>query len=294
MTEQPTASRTRDVALQLAIIAAAASIILTAAAFWLSYEHLHDVARTHGLADAARAWAWPATVDLFIMIGEVLMLRAGLRGQGTDWWAIGLTATGSAGSIALNVAGVGTDASPMNYVVAAVPPVAALLAFGALMRQIHGALAKHTAAATAPAESATTALPERHEEPATVAPEAPQQEPVERFDSAAVAAPERHETPAESATEAPKATAPKRHQSGTKTPPKRSKPSDRDAARAAIEALYGTLGRRPLETEMVDELKRIKNKFTSPAFAKKVRAEIEKDDPALAALGTDNVTPLTG
>lgn len=298
MTEQPTASRTRDVALQLAIAATVGSIILTAVAFWLSYEHLHDVAHHHGLADQARAWAWPATIDLFIMIGEVLMLRAGVKKKGTDWWAIALTATGSVGSIALNVAGVGTDASRVDYIVAAVPPVAALLAFGALMRQIHGALAERAAATESAVQSATTALPERSETPATVAPEAPQQAPAERSESdtatATVAAPERHETPTESATEAPKPAAPKRHQSGTKTPPKRSKPSDRDAARAAIEALYTTLGRRPLETEMVDELKRIKNKFTSPAFAKKVRAEIEKDDPALAALGTDNVTPLTG
>lgn len=124
----------------LAVIAATASIILTGAAFWLSYEHLHDVARGHGLTDQVRAWAWPATVDLFIVVGEVLMLRAALAGR-TDKWAIFLTVTGSGGSIMLNVAGVGADANPMNYVVAAVPPVAALLAFGAIMRQIHGALA---------------------------------------------------------------------------------------------------------------------------------------------------------
>lgn len=129
----------------LATIAAIASIILTGAAFWLSYEHLHDVAHTHGLTDQIRAWAWPATVDLFIVVGEVLFLRAALA-QRTDWWAIGLTVAGSGGSIALNVAGVGADADPMDYVVAAVPPVAALLAFGAIMRQIHGALVSHAAA----------------------------------------------------------------------------------------------------------------------------------------------------
>ncbi|MEU5596845.1 DUF2637 domain-containing protein [Streptomyces sp. NPDC020298] len=130
--------------LTLAVIAATASIILTGAAFWLSYEHLHDVARAHGLADAARAWAWPATVDLFVIIGEVLMLRAALAGR-TDGWAIFLTVAGSGGSIGLNVAGVGADANGMDYVVAAVPPVAALLAFGAIMRQIHGLLATRVA-----------------------------------------------------------------------------------------------------------------------------------------------------
>jgi hypothetical protein len=125
----------------LAILAAITTIALTGAAFWLSYEHLHDVAAGSGLAtDQTRAWAWPATVDLFIVIGELLILRASLNGA-TDGWAIALAALGSGGSIALNVAGVGPDAPALHYVVAAVPPVAALLAFGALMRQIHGALA---------------------------------------------------------------------------------------------------------------------------------------------------------
>lgn len=132
---------TGDVMRQLAVIAAVASIALTGAAFWLSYEHLHDVASVYGLGQsAARSWAWPATVDLFILIGEMLMLRAALN-KAVDPWAISLTVAGSGGSIALNVAGVGAHAQPMAYVVAAVPPVAALLAFGALMRQIHGVLA---------------------------------------------------------------------------------------------------------------------------------------------------------
>ncbi|MCC3653228.1 DUF2637 domain-containing protein [Streptomyces sp. S07_1.15] len=124
----------------LAAGAAVVTVALTAAAFWLSYEHLHDVAAAHGLGHAPeRAWAWPATVDLFIVAGELLILRASLRGT-VDRWAIALAATGSLGSIALNVAGVGQHAHPLDYVVAAVPPVAALLAFGALMRQVHDAL----------------------------------------------------------------------------------------------------------------------------------------------------------
>ncbi|MFJ7523923.1 DUF2637 domain-containing protein [Streptomyces griseus] len=123
----------------LAAGAAVVTVLLTGAAFWLSYEHLHDVADGNGL-DAARAWVWPATVDLFIITGELLMLRAALRNR-VDGWAIALAATGSLGSIALNVAGVGDGAQAMEYVVAAVPPTAALVAFGALMRQVHEALA---------------------------------------------------------------------------------------------------------------------------------------------------------
>jgi hypothetical protein len=122
----------------LAAGAAAVTIALTAAAFWLSYEHLHDVAGGNGL-NGTRAWAWPATVDLFIVTGELLVLRASLRHR-VDPWAIALAALGSIGSIALNISGVGTGASALAYVVAAVPPSAALVAFGALMRQVHEVL----------------------------------------------------------------------------------------------------------------------------------------------------------
>ena len=125
----------------LAIAAGVVIVALTAAAFWLSYAHLAEVALDHGMeGKEVRAWAWPATLDLFIVAGELLMLRAALAGK-VDPWAIGLTVVGSGSSIALNVAGVGTAAGTLDYVVAAVPPTAALLAFGALMRQIHQALA---------------------------------------------------------------------------------------------------------------------------------------------------------
>ncbi|MFD5272266.1 DUF2637 domain-containing protein [Streptomyces sp. NPDC058335] len=126
----------------ITVIAAVLTVLLTAVAFWLSYEHLQEVAAAHGMASAvARSWAWPATVDLFIVIGELLILRASLAHK-VDWWAIGLVTAGDGASIALNVAGVGKDANALNYVVAAVPPVAALLAFGALMRQVHAYLAR--------------------------------------------------------------------------------------------------------------------------------------------------------
>ncbi|MEH0553411.1 DUF2637 domain-containing protein [Streptomyces sp. B21-101] len=124
----------------LAVAAGLVIIALTAAAFWLSYAHLAEVALAHGMAGKeVRAWAWPACLDLFIMAGELMWLRAAMLHR-VDWWAICLTAAGSGGSIALNVAGVGGSAELLDYVVAAVPPTAALLAFGALMRQVHQAL----------------------------------------------------------------------------------------------------------------------------------------------------------
>ncbi|MFE2763349.1 DUF2637 domain-containing protein [Streptomyces halstedii] len=126
-----------------ALLAAGVVIVaLTAGAFCLSYAHLADVAGQHGLGSSpVRRWAWPATLDAFIVAGELLMLRAGLR-RVTDRWAIAVTVIGSIGSIALNVAGVsGTrdtgDTPFLDYVVAAVPPAAAMVAFAVLMRQVH-------------------------------------------------------------------------------------------------------------------------------------------------------------
>ncbi|MFC6511998.1 DUF2637 domain-containing protein [Streptomyces goshikiensis] len=157
----PRAAKSTKSAERFTLGAAGAVIAaLTAAAFWLSYAHLAEVAGQHGLAKSPeRQWAWPGTLDAFIVIGELLMLRAGLR-KVTDWWAVALTAIGSVGSIALNVAGVsGTGAGPvpvLDYVVAAVPPTAALLAFGVLMRQIH----QHVATPPAKFRSPRRASPE--------------------------------------------------------------------------------------------------------------------------------------
>ncbi|WP_043265438.1 DUF2637 domain-containing protein [Streptomyces sp. CT34] len=134
--------RQRDAERWALLTAGAVIAALTGAAFWLSYAHLAEVAGQHGLGSSPkRRWAWPATLDAFIVAGELLMLHAGLR-RVTDKWAIGLTAAGSTGSIALNVAGVNSTGNAssvpfLDYVVAAVPPTAAMLAFAVLMRQIH-------------------------------------------------------------------------------------------------------------------------------------------------------------
>ena len=63
--------------------------------------------------------------------------------------------------------------------------------------------------------------------------------------------------------------------------------ADRDALKAAIEALYAKLGRRPREGEMTAELERIQSPYTTRQFAQKLRAEIEEKKPELAALRTE-------
>ncbi|MEV5289938.1 DUF2637 domain-containing protein [Streptomyces sp. NPDC053741] len=179
----------------LAVGAAVLTTALTAVSFWLSFEALHDLATDHRL-QGERAWAWPATVDAFIAIGEVLILRASLMHR-VDWWAIVLTAAGSLGSIALNVAGVGVSDDPLDYVVAAVPPVAALLAFGVLMRQVHEFLSARQSFLTAPPvpSGASVTPPVEREEPEVLeepqeAMQAPADEPVMTPDEESVSEPE--------------------------------------------------------------------------------------------------------
>lgn len=91
-----------------------------------------------------------------------------------------------------------------------------------------------------------------------------------------------------------------RHQSATKTAtkaprkqtPKRSEPPTRSAIKDAVEALYATLQKRPTDSEIADELKRIGSPYDSLPFARKIRSEVETSKPHLAELGSDNVRAL--
>jgi hypothetical protein len=171
---KPTHNPRSDTILRLAVLAAALTIGLTAVTFWLSYEALHTLAEGNGLK-GERAWAWPATIDAFIIIGEVLILRASLLRR-VDWLAVLLTAAGSIGSIVLNVASAG-HVDRMTQVVHAVPPCAALLIFTALMRQIYRALSAPVVAPSTSVE--TTPVVERVEEqPLPAVPPMPEQAPV--------------------------------------------------------------------------------------------------------------------
>jgi len=166
---------------RLTLGAAIATIGLTAVTFWLSYEALHTLAAGHGLT-GERAWAWPMTIDAFIIIGEILILRASLLRR-IDWLAVFLTAAGSIGSIVLNVASAGT-VDTMTKVVHAVPPCASLLVFTALMRQIYRALSEEPADVSAPvgkpAVSVTTQVVSAPSAPVIKAPPMPAVPPVIR------------------------------------------------------------------------------------------------------------------
>jgi hypothetical protein len=118
----------------------AGMVLVTAAAtavgFWLSYSGLHDFALRAGLR-GPEAWAWPSSVDLFIAAGEAGVTISALRKE-SDWPAWCYLGLGLAMSVTGNVMHVYVRHLPWPpYVVAAVPPVAAMLALGALLRQVY-------------------------------------------------------------------------------------------------------------------------------------------------------------
>lgn len=153
--------------------AIALSAILTGLAFALSYAHLQGIAYSNGLPFDRRSWTWPATVDLFIVIGDVLTVAALLASRSPARGLI-VTSGGSAASIAINVAGVGAHRPAMEYVIAAVPPIAAQVAFAVIMWQLHDIL-RPNKAEQPPNEPATQ--PNEPSEPPVQAPTQPNNTP---------------------------------------------------------------------------------------------------------------------
>jgi hypothetical protein len=250
------AQRSRTI-LKLAILAAVLTIGLTGVTFWLSYEALHTLAAANGL-QGERAWAWPATIDAFIVIGEVLILRASLLRR-VDWLAVILTASGSVGSIVLNVASAG-EVDRMTQVVHAVPPCAALLIFTALMRQIYRALsAAPGAAVVPPMPQQAPAIPTAEEQQ-----EQPELEPAEA----------REDFAPEAKADEPPANEEQR--------PERPAIQYRDARCIPVRALYED-GYRPGTAEMRAALFAAGHgRVGDSTIRGTIRAEIEEHEPALA------------
>jgi hypothetical protein len=124
----------------------AATALATATGFWLSYAGLHDFAVRSGL-HGAEAWAWPGSVDLFILAGESGVTVSALRRQ-QDRAAWMYLLIGFSASVTANVMHAEAGMPGWTrYAVAAVPPVAAMLALAALLRQVY-----RLAAAPVPAE----------------------------------------------------------------------------------------------------------------------------------------------
>jgi uncharacterized PurR-regulated membrane protein YhhQ (DUF165 family) len=146
------AARTVTGVLTGMVIATAAATIV---GFWLSYDGLHDFALHAGLR-GPEAWAWPASVDLFIVAGEAGVTISALRRR-SDWMAWGYLALGFAASVTANVLHVATIPAWGKYAVAAVPPVAAMLALAALLRHVYAIVEARTEPATGPIPSSVIA-----------------------------------------------------------------------------------------------------------------------------------------
>jgi len=139
------------------VVAVAAA---TGVGFWLSYDGLHAFA-LHAGVSGPEAWAWPASVDLFIAAGEAGVTISALR-RHKDRAAWAYLAVGFAASVTANVLHVDPAALHWtHYAAAAVPPIAAMLALAALMRQTYQlAVDRHVAtqrAATSAQKAATSA-----------------------------------------------------------------------------------------------------------------------------------------
>lgn len=150
---------------------AVATIAATVVGFWLSYAGLHAFAVRSGLR-GPEAWAWPASVDLFILAGERGVTISAIRRQ-RDPLAWCYLLAGFGPSVAFNVLHVDpASISWGRYAVAAVPPVAAMLALAALMRQVFRlALDAHLAGAPEPVPAALAdgdAAPEGGQEEARI------------------------------------------------------------------------------------------------------------------------------
>jgi hypothetical protein len=135
---------------------------LAAAGFAMSYGALHALARDSGVP-ATLAWLWPLVVDGFIVVASLSVLHAVLEARPASYpWSLLLLF--SAVSVAGNVAhGAPTT---VGRLVAAVPPVALVLAFDLLMRQVRRVLepaeaTRVPARPSAPRASESAVVPRR-------------------------------------------------------------------------------------------------------------------------------------
>ena len=105
---------------------------LAVAGFAMSYGALHALARDSGVP-ATLAWLWPLVVDGFIVVASLSVLHAVLESRPAryPWFLLlGFSAVSVAGNVAHGAP------TPVGRLVAAVPPVALVLAFDLLMRQV--------------------------------------------------------------------------------------------------------------------------------------------------------------
>lgn len=104
------------------------TVLIAAAAFWLSFTALTDLARRSGI-DAGQAWAWPLIVDGLIVVATVAVVA--LDGHRAAWYPWLLLMAGTLVSVTANALHATVTADPdvpplLAGCVAAVPPLVLL------------------------------------------------------------------------------------------------------------------------------------------------------------------------
>jgi len=117
---------------------------LTGAAFVLSYSALRALAGRHGIA-ANLTWLWPLTVDGFLIVASLAVLRKSLLGERAlyQWALVGLFTLLSIGFNILHA-----PRNSVAQIIGAVPPVALFLAFELLMGQLRSNFQRQRAIST--------------------------------------------------------------------------------------------------------------------------------------------------
>lgn len=305
----------------LGVLGFAVVLIVAALGWTVSFIGLHTFAMQHMNLTWNQAWFVPGTFDGAAAGLSIVVMRAGIHGRPATLWRT-LILSFTVLSSWINWVHI---SDPSGRFVSAVMPPSAVILFEGIMSEVRAA-ADERDGKRAPLRvhplrwvfdrSGTLDLYRRYilgmalPDAIRAATEAPQEAPPERPEdtpqSATADALERHSEPPQSATptaterpagapqDATESATPSVSKTPRERPAKRPKASPRSAAQGAIRALYDDLGRRPLEGEMIAALQRIKSPHTSRQFANKLRAEIEREHPELAAMGSSNVHPLTG
>jgi len=111
-------------------------LALAVGGFSMSYGALHGLALAEGVP-ASLAWLWPLIVDGFIVVASLSVLHAVLEQRSSVYpWCLMLVF--SAISVGFNV--LHAAPTPVARLVGAVPPLALVLSFEPLMRQVRAAL----------------------------------------------------------------------------------------------------------------------------------------------------------
>lgn len=140
---------------QLSLLTGLLVAFLAAAAFWLSFGTLRDLAVQQGISPDV-AWLYPAIIDGAIIVFSLSVVQVSLAGERPryPWVLVGVF---TALSVMLNI--LHAAATILPKLMAAIPPVALFLSFELLMNQIKWAARRQSLGQTvAELETAITTL----------------------------------------------------------------------------------------------------------------------------------------